>query len=175
MSEIQTNSLITIKPLATSDARHLNVFLALNRKEFQRFFPITLGKNKTLKDSENYIRNKCEQLKLKTEFTFAIRSNNTLVGLIILKNLNWELKQGELAYCMDKNYQGRGWMTKAVKGITLYAFNELNLKTLEIIAYRENKASVRVAEKCGYTWKKTLLKGYTPRNEQSLDMELFTR
>ena len=78
-------------------------------------------------------------------------------------------------YCIDKIYQGKGWITRVVKEISAFAFTDLGLKTLEIIVYRENKASVRVAEKCGFEWKKTFLKGYTPRNEEPIDMELYER
>ena len=43
------------------------------------------------------------------------------------------------------------------------------------IVHVQNKASVRVAEKCGYEWKKTLLKAHTPPKEEPLDMELYER
>ncbi|WP_157473462.1 GNAT family N-acetyltransferase [Eudoraea adriatica] len=169
------NSLFALEPLTTVDVSSLHAFLASNKKEFLRFFPITLGQNETIKDSENYILHKSDQIKLKTEFTFAIKANKTVVGLLILKNLNWELKRGEIAYCIDKNYQGRGWITRAVKEITSFALNDLGLKSLEIIVSKLNKASIRVAEKCGYKWTKTLLKGFIPPNEEPIDMELYER
>ncbi len=175
MSDSYINSLFALEPLTVVDAPVLHSFLASNKEELNRFFPITLEQNETIQASENYIINKTEQKKLITEFTFAVKTNNSVIGLLILKKLNWELKRGEIAYCIDKNYQGRGWITRAVKEITSYAFNDLDLKTLEIIVYKENKASVRVAEKCGYKWTKTLLKGYSPRNEEPLDMELYER
>lgn len=175
MSDSHINSLFTLEPLTTVDASALHALLASNKKELHRFFPITLSQNETVQDSENYILNKSEQIKLKTEFTFAVKTNNTVVGLLILKNLNWELKRGEIAYCIDKNYQGRGWVTQGVKEITAFAFNDLGLKCLEIIVSKQNKASIRVAEKSGYKWTKTLLKGFTPPNEEPLDMELYEK
>ena len=175
MSDSRINSLFVLEPLTMVDTPSLHAFLASNKKEFHRFFPITLGQNETIQASENYVLNKSEQIKFKTEFTFAVKTNTSVVGLLILKNLNWELKRGEIAYCIDKNYQGRGWITRAVKEITSFAFNDLDLKTLEIIVYKENKSSIRVAEKCGFIWTKTLLKSYTPHNEEPLDMELYER
>lgn len=175
MSDSRMNSLFALEPLTTVDVSSLHAFLASNKKEFIRFFPITLGQNETINDSENYILHKSDQIKLKTEFTFAIKANKTVVGLLILKNLNWELKRGEIAYCIDKNYQGRGWITRAVKEITSFAINDLGLKSLEIIVSKLNKASIRVAEKSGYKWTKTLLKGFTPPNEEPIDMELYEK
>ncbi len=175
MSDSRINSLFVLEPLTTVDTASLHAFLASNKKEFHRFFPVTLGQNETIQASEKYVLNKSEQIKLKTEFTFAVKTNTTVVGLLILKKLNWELRRGEIAYCIDKNYQGRGWITRALKETNSFAFNDLGLKTLEIIVYKENKASVRVAEKCGYKWTKTLLKGYTPQNEEPIDMELYEK
>ena len=175
MTESRINSLFALEPLTTVDTPALHAFLASNKEEFHRFFPITLVQNETIGASENFILNKSEQIKLRTEFTFALKTNKTVVGLVILKNLNWELRRGELAYCIDKDYQGRGWITRAVKDTSVFAFNDLALKTLEIIVHVQNKASVRVAEKCGYEWKKTLLKAHTPPKEEPLDMELYER
>jgi len=175
MSDSRISSLFALEPLKTVDTSALHTFLASNKKEFNRFFPITLRQNETIQASENYILNKSEQIKLKTEFTFALKTNNTVLGLLILKKLNWELKRGEIAYCIDKNYQGRGWITRAVKEITSFAFNDLGLKSLEIIVSRQNKASIRVAEKSGYKWTKTLLKAHIPPNEKPLDMELYEK
>ncbi|MGB5428366.1 GNAT family N-acetyltransferase [Eudoraea sp.] len=119
MSDSHISSLFALEPLKTVDTSALHTFLASNKKEFNRFFPITLRQNETIQASENYILNKSEQIKLKTEFTFALKTNNTVLGLLILKKLNWELKRGEIAYCIDKNYQGRGWITRAVRKLLL--------------------------------------------------------
>jgi len=175
MIELYINNSFKIQPLTTLDAPALYGFLASNENELRRFFPITLEKNKTLKATENYILDKSKEVKLKKEYTFAVKNNNTPIGLLILKNLNWELKRGEIAYCIDKSFQGRGLITEALKKVTAFAFNDLSLKTLEIIVYSENKASVRVAEKCGYKWTRTLLKAFSPGNEEPLDMELYER
>ena len=175
MSDSHISSLFALEPLTTVDTSTLHTFLASNKKEFRRFFPITLRQNETIQASENYIINKNEQIKLKTEFTFALKTNNTVVGLLILKKLNWGLKRGEIAYCIDKNYSGKGWITRAVKEITYFAFNDLGLKSLEIIVSSQNNASIRVAEKSGYKWTKTLLKAHTPPYEEPLDMELYEK
>ena len=60
-----------------------------------------------------------------------------------------------------------------VKAISNYAFNELNLKTLQIIAHKTNLASIKVAENNGFVWQRTLVDEFTPTYELSLDMELY--
>ncbi|MGB5819957.1 MAG: GNAT family protein [Saonia sp.] len=164
-----------IAELTQKDALSLSTLMVSNAERFRRFFPLTLAQNLTVADSEAYILKKQGEIKSKTEFTFAIKEKEfrTLVGLVILKELDWTKKQGELAYCIDQKHEGKGWMTHSVDQISKHTFNELGLQTLQIIAHKSNIGSIKVAEKCGYKWQKTLPKAYTPPNEVPLDMELY--
>ena len=92
-----------------------------------------------------------------------------------IKELDWNTKQGEFAYCIDKKYTGMGWMTKAITLLSEYAFENYKLDTLKIIAHPTNISSVRIAEKCGFTFIKILKDGFTPPNSTPLDMHLFER
>jgi len=114
-------------------------------------------------------------LKKKTNYTFAIKDKNKqqIAGLIIIKKIDWGNKIGELAYCIDSKFKDKGLTSFAVKEMSIFAFNELNLKTLQIIAHKSNIGSCKVALKCGFLWKETLLNEFTPINETPLDMELY--
>lgn len=54
-----------------------------------------------------------------------------------------------------------------------FAFDELGLKTLQIISHKTNLRSIKVAENNGFVWQRTLLNEFTPTNESPLDMELY--
>ena len=95
------------------------------------------------------------------------------MGLIYIKKLNWTKKEGEFAYCIGYEYEGKGITTKAIKILSNHAFDTLNLKTLQIIVHPSNKPSIKVAENCNFTWIKTLEKEHTPPGEKPLDMELY--
>ncbi len=157
------------------DAAELSLLMVSNKERFQRYFPIALSQNMTEEASKAYILLKQIEIKLKTEFTYAIRENQNhkVVGLLILKNINWDRKEGELAYCIGQEFAGKGWMTQVVRNISSLAHVELKFKTLQIIVHHTNKASIRVAEKCGYLWRKTLEKEHRPPGEEALDMELY--
>lgn len=167
----------TINELQISDASALSILMAGNASRFQRDFPLTLAQNLTAAASLVYIQKKEKEIASKSEFTWAIRDNRTraIAGLIILKEIDWEKCVGEFAYCVGVDFEGRGWVTETVQKLSKYAFNELGLKTLQIIAHETNMASLRVAEKCGFLWQKKLLKSYTPPNSVALDMELYER
>ena len=167
----------TINELRLSDATALSALMVSNSSRFQRYFPQTLAQNLTVSASTAYIRKKQKENSSKTEFTWAIRDNTSdrVAGLIILKELDWEKGRGEFAYCIGADFEGRGWVTETVKNSTNYAFTELGLQTLQIIAHETNTASIRVAEKNGFSWCKKLLKSHTPPNGVALDMELYER
>ena len=162
----------TLKP---ADANQLYQFLADNTERLRLYFPVTLSSNSSLEKSIEYIAIKEKEIQERFNFTFAIREKNSqnIAGLMIIKKIDWTTKQGEFAYCVGSQYEGKGLITSAVKETSSYAFNELQLKTLQIIAHKTNFGSIKVAENCGFTWKKTLLNEFTPTNESPLDMELY--
>jgi ribosomal-protein-alanine N-acetyltransferase len=161
--------------LKNEDAKSLSEMMLSNSEKFKRYFPITLSKNISLEASQKYIIDKEVECQAKSEFTFAIKESKTnqIAGIIIIKKINWEINQGEFAYCIDSNYENKGWMSVAINAVSKYAFEILGLEKLQIIVHKDNIGSVKVAQKCNFIWQKILLKEYTPPNEFPLDMELY--
>ena len=164
-----------IEPIKTQDAWNLCDFIVSNEDRLKRYFPKTLEQNLTPGLSKNFVQKKVKQFKLKEEFLFTLKEKETnqLAGLIYIKEIDSVKKQGEFAYCIGYPFEGKGLTTKAVKILSEYAFKDLSLKTLQIIAHKDNLASVKVAENCNFIWKKTLKKEFTPPGEIPLDMELY--
>lgn len=170
-----TSENFIIDKLKPSDVDELHLFLMENAERFRRFFSLTLSSNATVEKSAEYIEIKEREIQQKVNFTFAIRETDSqkIIGLIIIKKIDWTKRIGELAFCIGSNFEGKGLVTKAVKAISDFAYNELDLKTLQIIAHKTNLASVKVAQNSNFIWKKTLLNEFTPINESPLDMELY--
>lgn len=164
-----------IKPIQIKDAWNLCNFIVSNEDRLKRYFPKTLEQNLTPTLSNLFVEKKVKQFNLKEEFLFTIKENETneLVGLVYIKELNWTKKQGEFAYCIGYPYEGKGIITNAVKKLSDHAFENLGLKTLQIIVYKTNIASVTVAKNCNFIWKRTLENEFTPSGEKALDMELY--
>lgn len=172
---IYSSEQIKIYPLQERDALKLNKLLVSNTDRFIRYLPKTLSDNTTLELTHNYIKKKIEAVERNKEFIFVIKDKYgiEIIGLVILKNLDWEIKQGEFAYCIDKAFKGKGIVTEAMKALSTYSTEKLGLKTLQIISHKTNSSSVNVAVNSGYKWKKTLMNEFTPFNEMPLDMELY--
>jgi ribosomal-protein-alanine N-acetyltransferase len=157
------------------DAQQLFEFLVANTERFKRFFPVTISSNSTLEKTIEYIEIKNKEIEEKINFTCAIRErkSNRICGLIIIKKIDWNLKQGELAYCIDSKFESKGLTSFAVGEISKFATEELKLKTLKIITHKSNIGSCKVAIKSGYIWQRTLVNEFTPLNELPLNMELY--
>jgi ribosomal-protein-alanine N-acetyltransferase len=163
-----------INPLNLTDANQLCQFISDNSEHLKYYFPKTLSDNETLEKSIEYIKIKNKEIAERTNFTYAIRNNDIqIVGLIIIKKIDWDKKQGEFAYCIGSQFEGKGVTSFAVAEMTKFAFEELRLKTLQIIAHKMNLGSVKVAVNNGFVWQRTLLNEFTPTNETPLDMELY--
>ena len=90
-----------------------------------------------------------------------IQSDNTLIGSIGLllqgeSRLSVGENEAEIGYWLGEDFWGKGYMTEAALQIIHYAFEELSLTQLWAGIYKENIASQRVIEKCGFRYHHTL-------------------
>jgi len=150
-------------------------FCTINAERLQRYFPKTLEQNLTPDLSKYFVERQIKAFEAREEFLFVLKEkeNHELIGLVYLKELDWQKMQGELAYAIGYQVERKGYTTTAIKAISQWATQELHLKTLQVIAHKSNTGSIRVAEKCGYLWTCQLKAAHTPPGENPLDMELY--
>jgi len=164
-----------INPIHAGDAWKICNLMVANADRFKSYFPGTLAQNLNPTLSQLFVETKLKQFESKEEFLFTLKHSETreLVGLIYIKELDWDLKQGEFAYGIGYPFEGQGLTSKAITLLSEYAFNDLGLETLQIVAHKDNFGSVNVATKNNFTWQKTLVYEFTPVGRPPLDMELY--
>ncbi len=169
------NEFIDIFKISKKDAWGICDFIVANEDRLFDFFPGTREQNLTPDLSERFTIIKEKQFEAKEEFLFTLRikDDRKIIGLVYIKALDWVKKQGEFAYAIDYNYEGKGITSKIIKELSKYAFETLGLKTLQIIVHKTNLGSIRVAEKCNFTRVKTLKGVFVPKGRDPLDMELY--
>jgi ribosomal-protein-serine acetyltransferase len=79
-----------------------------------------------------------------------------------------------LAYVIDKDFEGRGLVTRSVRAITQYAFDVWKQRRIELRCSPENLRSQAVAERAGFT-KEGFLRQYIEVNGVVQDMLLYSR
>lgn len=157
------------------DSESINLLMVANANRFKRYFPGTLAQNRTKELSEIFAKTKITQSQNKEEYLFTIKeyASDYVIGLVYIKELDWIKKRGEFAYCMDADHGGKGIVSKSVKALSEFAFENLGLETLQIIVHKDNLPSVKVAFNNNFKWIETLLNEFTPTGERPLDMELY--
>ena len=111
------------------------------------YFPV---KPKSIEEEKRFLRLNREKRKNKTEYNFSIIYKDKMVGGIGAKLDQHRKHIGEIGYFIDHDYWFKGIASGAVKLIEEFSFNRLQLTRIEIVTLKKNKASQRVAEKCGY-------------------------
>jgi len=117
----------------------------LNHPEFVHF----PSPPKTINGEKVFLRKCIEQRKQGKRFAYAILLNEKVIGSAGIYIMN-RSHCAEIGYFVDATCWGRGIACEAVRLLEDKAFNELGIVRIEINMPKQNKASERVAIKCGY-------------------------
>jgi diamine N-acetyltransferase len=78
--------------------------------------------------------------------------NWRLIGTIGFTDLNWRIRSAEFGIMIgEKNYWGQGYGAEAVRLLTQYGFNTLNLNRIFLRVFEDNPRAIRAYEKAGFT------------------------
>jgi RimJ/RimL family protein N-acetyltransferase len=84
-------------------------------------------------------------------FWFIIRKDDKkAVGSISFKNIPNELKEVEIGYGLQSEFEHNGYMTEAVRAFCNMALNDKKIETVIAETEKENTASYKVLERCGF-------------------------
>lgn len=91
--------------------------------------------------------------------TLGVYYKGELAGMCGFNRIVGLSRRAEIGYWLAEQYTGTGIMTKAVKGLIDYGFNELGLHRIEIVAGTENKKSRKIPERLKFT-EEAVMKDY---------------
>jgi len=81
--------------------------------------------------------------------TCAIIYHGEIVGNCSCFDINYDTKSLEIGYWLSQCHQGKGIVTRVVKHLIEFAFNELKMEKVQLSAAVENTPSRKVAERAG--------------------------
>ncbi|MEM1002881.1 MAG: GNAT family protein [Bacteroidota bacterium] len=169
------NQDIEISVLKPTDAWKLCDFVVSNEDRLRKYLPITVSENLTPTLSQIFADEKLKQINNGEEFLYTIKlcTSRELVGITYLKNIDLAKHQGEFAYAIDYRFTGNGIIPFVINRLVSEFSASLSLSKFQIITNKDNPSSIRVAEKCGFKWTKTLPKVFKPPGRAAMDMELY--
>ena len=146
-----------------------------NRTRLSEYFAGTVANTKTLEDTLDYCKIIDQRVKNKSYYPFIIidRSNNSFIGLIDVKNIDWVVPKAEIGYFIDFEYEGKGIISQALAYVITYLINEYQFKKLLCRVNSRNLGSVNVALKNGFELEGTIRNDYRTTNNEVVDLNYY--
>lgn len=85
-----------------------------------------------------------------SERRFIVQSQNSLIGLVELVEINHIHRNAEFQIIIDPAHQGKGYASKATQLAMEYAFSILNLYKLYLVVDSENEKAIYIYTKLGF-------------------------
>ncbi|MCB1041733.1 MAG: GNAT family N-acetyltransferase [Acidobacteria bacterium] len=139
----------------TMDDRPFIVSL-LNQSSFLQFIGDKGVRN--LEDARNYLNNGPIASYQKYGFGLWLvvdRVSNERLGMCGLLKRD-TLEHPDLGYAFLESAWGKGYALEAAKASLTYGFKNLNIPMIVAITQPDNEASIRVLERCGMSFEKTI-------------------
>ena len=134
------------------DGLEVNEAIEESRESLIPYLPWARNRT-TLEEREEFIRlQRARFIERKDHGLFIYRkSDGEFVGGTGLHRPNWDVPAFEIGYWCRKKYEGQGYISEAVRGVTKFAFELLGARRVEIRCDVDNERSRRVAERCNFT------------------------
>lgn len=161
---------VSLRPVVPADAEP---FARLaNDREVWRNMRDAFPHPYTLEHAQQFIARQANAGDAKV---FGLEVDGVLAGACGVHPLTDVYSRGaEVGYWLGRPFHGRGVMTKALRGLTCFAFDVMKLERLQAGVFEWNQASMRVLEKAGYV-REAVLRKSVFKDGQLIDSFLFAK
>jgi len=97
--------------------------------------------------TENFIKGYTDKFKIRR----AIILEDKMIGIVSLHSFNYETKEVEIGFMVNREHWGQGVMTEAASAVINYVFAHSNAKAVIAKPLPENIGSRKVINKLGFT------------------------
>lgn len=136
-----------------ANAEEMTAMYKRNREFFEKFSPNNTEEFYTVDHQlQMIIKSKADRAAdRKYDFLIFQKEDNRIIGSIGLSFVvRGPLQNCMIGYSLDQAYNGKGYMTEAVKQVVRYAFEELKFHRIIGEASPRNPGSIRVLENAGF-------------------------
>lgn len=149
----QTEQRIYVRFPQEADAAALTDIYKRNRAFFETYSPNATDEFYTEEYQRQLIVNSRSDRETDRRYDFVVcrREDGRIIGSVGLSFVvRGALQSCMVGYSLDQEFNGRGYMTEAVKIVVQYAFEELKFHRITGEASPKNPGSIRVLEKAGF-------------------------
>ena len=173
MFKIDIDENLYIEFLNHTHAQELFEVANKNREHLKPWLPWVESTTK-VEDTKEFIVQSLKNYAKNGTIDAPIYYNGKLVGMIaLLINKRDNLRRGEIGYWLDKEYLGKGVITKCATKMLEIGFNRYNLVKIIIRCAPDNKNSCNIAKRLGFKFEGTLRKEARV-GEKIVDLNIFS-
>lgn len=109
-------------------------------------------------------------------FIFGVweKESGAYVGEAYLANADWHVPRIELGYFLVQTCTGKGYATEAARALAEYAFVHMHVQRIELQCTADNVASMRVAERCGFTFEGQMRLRHRKKSGELVDVSWYS-
>jgi RimJ/RimL family protein N-acetyltransferase len=106
-------------------------------------------------------------------FAVTVPPSDTCVGQVGI-HLQVAARRADAFYWLDRRARGRGIASEALELVTRWAFLAHGVVRVQLVTHVENRASQRLAERCGFQ-RKGVLRAWEPVKGDQPDVVMWSR
>ena len=92
------------------------------------------------------------------------KASNQWVGQVYVEPTNWDLPEFTIGYVADVNYEGKGFISEAIRSVLRMLFVEMRAHRIKSDCHENNIRSWRLLERCGF-----MREGHLRENKRNAD------
>lgn len=167
--------MVILVPISVEDNEWLYKLIVDNLSRLKDYFPQTVGKVTSAGTALTTIANYQEAWKSYQYRVYVLKYNDERVGILFIKQMDSRHAKCELAYFIDKNFEGKGICTQAINYACTIAFDELYMNKVYCKVDVNNIASRRVAQKAGFVEEGILKQEFRMNDDSFADIVYLGR
>lgn len=164
---------IVLHQLKSSDAAEIFHTIDTQRAYLGQWLPF-VAFTKELKHTSGFVDSIVNAPEQSFEYVFTIRVQRDFAGLIGFKGTDRQNKKTEIGYWLSEPYQKKGIVTRAVKKLCKFAFNELDINRIQIKCAVGNTPSKNIPKRLGFKYEGIERAGELLSDGHFTDIEVYS-
>lgn len=144
---LQTERLL-LRRLTNNDVEE--VFALRSNPEIMKYIPRPLLKTKDEALAHIAMMEEKIENNIGINWGITIEGSDKIIGIIGLYQIQPENHRAEIGYMSLPEYNGKGYISEAIKAVIEYGFEEMSLHSIEAVIDPDNIASEKVLQKNGF-------------------------
>jgi ribosomal-protein-serine acetyltransferase len=146
--------------------------LRTNWDHLYEFLPSFLMNVHSEEDAKTEFSRQMAEWNARHLFIFGVweKATGIYVGESYLANADWDVPRIEVGYFIVQASTGKGYATEAAKATIRYAFEHMKVLRVDLRCMADNKASIGVAEHCGFIQEGCFRQNHRKKDGSLVDM-----